>query len=476
MLTDNFNRRIHREIIVRIAKAFWDGDLEDSVDRIPLLMRPKGGPFNRCCVYKDRALIRYRCMAVLGFGVEDEIDDAVPLRDFAVRALERDVVENPVITVIHEACSACVTAHYEVTVGCHGCVARPCQLNCPKKAIDFRAGKAVIDFNACVRCGLCMKVCPYHAIIRVPVPCEESCPVGAISKDESGRERIDYSKCVFCGKCVVSCPFGAVMEKSQIIDVLAAAAGPERLVAMIAPALMGQFKVGVGPIAGALRALGFADVVEVAVGADETSRLEADEFVSRMERGDRFMTSSCCYAYDEVVAKHVPELRDYISLTPTPMSLVAAQVKSRWPDSTAVFVGPCVAKRREAIDDENVDFVLTFEELDALFEAKGIRLDACESEGADGEARWLGRGFPVSGGTTKAIQAMVGERRAMNPALIDGLDAQNIKRLRSFAKSECPGDFIEVMACEGGCVGGPAVVADPRKATRRVADFAGASD
>ena len=184
-------------------------------------------------------------------------------------------------------------------------MARPCMVNCPKQAVDFRDGQAHIDHQKCVNCGICQKNCPFHAIIYVPVPCEESCPVGAITKNESGREEIDYGKCIYCGRCVSSCPFGAVMEKSHMIDVFKAFDGDKKVIAMVAPAIAGQFKAPLDKILGAIARLGFDDVIEVAKGADVTTANEAKEFAHKMAEGQSFMTTSCCPSYTTLVKKHI---------------------------------------------------------------------------------------------------------------------------------------------------------------------------
>lgn len=482
MFCDSDTSRIHRHIITRLTRAFLDGSL-DQLDRLPIEMRPKEGAFSRCCVYKDRAMIKYRCMATLGIGIEEETDELTTLREYAEVALTREKIQDPILTVISEGCSGCVQAHYEITNGCHGCFARPCVHTCPKKAISIKNGKAEIDFDLCIRCGKCQKVCPYHAIIDIPVPCEESCPTGAIRKKtdtptnsepgktiEPPKVTIDFAKCIFCGKCVISCPFGAIMEKSEIVDVLKRLdrRNKDKVVALIAPSIIGQFNATVEALAGALKKIGFAEVAEVAAGADETCATEADEFVRRMEDGQPFMTSSCCFAYDEFVKKSAPELKDKVSETPTPMHLTARKVKDAIPDATTVFIGPCVAKRAEALGDDMVDFVLTFEELAGIFDAFDVDVEKEDESDLMCIGGWRGRGFPVSGGTTEAIKSNVAGRHDMTPVMIDGLDRKNGKLLKTYAKGNCPGNFIEVMACEGGCVAGPGMIQAPEKATRRI--------
>ncbi len=136
------------------------------------------------------------------------------------KSLERTEPEENPLTVLHTACQGCVPSRIYVTDLCQGCVARPCESTCKFGAIKVENGKSVIDPSKCKNCGMCAQVCPYQAIAKIIVPCENACPVGAIAKDEDGHARIDFDKCISCGKCVSSCPFGAVHKKSQIIDIL----------------------------------------------------------------------------------------------------------------------------------------------------------------------------------------------------------------------------------------------------------------
>lgn len=146
---------------------------------------------SRCCIYKDRAILKYRCMASMGFAPEDETDELTSLKEYGERALARSEHAVNKLSVITDACSGCIRSRYLVTDACRGCFAKPCQVNCPKQAITIVNGRSTIDPDKCISCGRCQEVCPYHAVIRVPIPCEEACPVGAISKDESGKEHID---------------------------------------------------------------------------------------------------------------------------------------------------------------------------------------------------------------------------------------------------------------------------------------------
>ena len=217
LIPKNNANQMRTRILVKIVEKFLQGRFADA-DRIPLELRPKGGEVSRCCIYKDRAILKYRCMASMGFAPEDETDELTSLKEYGERALARSEHAVNKLSVITDACSGCIRSRYLVTDACRGCFAKPCQVNCPKQAITIVNGRSTIDPDKCISCGRCQEVCPYHAVIRVPIPCEEACPVGAISKDESGKEHIDPEKCILCGKCLQSCPFGAVVEMSQMVD------------------------------------------------------------------------------------------------------------------------------------------------------------------------------------------------------------------------------------------------------------------
>ncbi|MBN1961510.1 MAG: 4Fe-4S binding protein [Deltaproteobacteria bacterium] len=242
--------------MTRVAELLFSRAAPLAFERIAHELIPRTGNPNRCCIQKDREIIRQRVIAVLGFGLEDteELDQRL-LADYVSVALARKKPDEPILSFINDACQACVKANYYITDVCRNCVAKPCIINCPKNAIEADEQRATIISTKCVNCGICQKVCPYHAIVYVPVPCEESCPAGAIQKNAEGREFIDYDKCIFCGKCIQACPFGAVVEKSQLVEVIVSLLSTKKTVAMIAPAIAGQFDGGIARLAGALKAL-----------------------------------------------------------------------------------------------------------------------------------------------------------------------------------------------------------------------------
>ncbi|MCF7848500.1 MAG: monomeric [FeFe] hydrogenase [Kiritimatiellales bacterium] len=468
MFYDNNANRLRKEILMRVARAHFTKEPADMLDRIPMAMRPKRSEPSRCCIHKDRAVLKYRCMAALGFSVEDETDELKPISAYYAEAARRTKAVAPALTVIDEACSACVTSRYSATNACRGCIARSCESACPKDAIEFRDGQARLNPDKCVNCGLCMKACPYHAIIRIPIPCEEACPVGAITKDEAtGRETIDHDKCTYCGKCLRECPFAAISDLSQMIDVLQALKGG-KAVALVAPSAARQLPGSLPQLVTALKQLGFTHVVEVAEGADETARHESEEWAEKMGAGERFMTTSCCPAYIETVEKHLPGMKPFVSHTPTPMGFSAAKVRRADPESVTVFIGPCIAKRVEAAKNPEVDYVLTFEELGAMLVGARIDVLECTDSPADSFAHREGRGFAASGGVTRAIQATAPAKAALKPLLVDGIDRKMLSQMRVWANKSCSGNFVEVMSCTGGCIAGPGTVGNPNTARKQL--------
>lgn len=466
---------VRQRLLKEMVKLWSENSLIEEIDRLPIKLSPKrSNHFGRCCVHKERAVWRYKSLPLLGLDMTDETDELTPLSEYAKKALERDLssdIKENIMCVIDEACSSCVQTNYEVTNLCRGCVARSCMSNCPKNAIsiDSTTGKAKINHDTCVSCGICRDSCPYHAIVYIPVPCEEACPVKAISKDEYGVEHIDESKCIYCGKCMNSCPFGAIFEISQVFDVLNAIRKGKKVVAMVAPAVLSQFKAAKEHVYGAFKNVGFFDVIEVAQGAMDTVTNEGHELLEKLDEGQAFMTTSCCPAYIELVDKHIPDMKPYVSSTGSPMYYTARIVKEKYPDVEVVFVGPCVAKRKEARRDEKVDYVMTFEEINSVFGGYGIELEQTDPYEMAFTAVKEAHGFAATGGVAGAVKAYLKldtERlKEINALQIANLDKKNIAMLGAYARTgKAPGRFIEVMACEGGCITGPASAVPTREA------------
>ncbi len=461
--------QIKKDILIRIVEAFFSEDFENTVNRIPVEMRPKHFevPY-RCCIHKERAIIRDRIISYLGFAMEKD-DEIKSLKDYAVDSLERNYPEEKPLTVLEDACKGCVPSQIYVTDLCKGCVARPCEHVCQFGAVSVKDGRSQIDGSKCVGCRKCMAACPYNAIVKLAVPCEDACPVGAIAKNEQGLAVINYENCISCGKCVESCPFGAVHEKSQIIDVLKYIKDKNtKVVAMFAPAIAGQFHGNIKQFETAVLKAGFDDVYEVALGADVTTKTEAKEFEERMEKGEPFMTTSCCAGYNELVKKHLCELKPFVSMTKTPLYYTAEIVRKKYPDAKLVFISPCVAKRKEVHDNPNIDYVMNSEELSAIFTGRKIEISECKERVIENTPSKQGRNYAISGGVASAVKHLLKNPEEMKPYIINGLNKDAIKELKTFAKNgSCPDcNIIEVMCCPGGCIGGNATINTPSDAKK----------
>ncbi len=470
---NNAGQAIHlkKEILVRIIKAFLSDDFVEQTRLIPFAMRPKGMevPY-RCCIYKERAIIKDRTIAGLGFPIEED-DETISLATYAKKALERKKISDKNLTVLQVACKGCATNRIHVTDLCQGCVARPCLSSCKHGAISVVNGKSVIDDAKCKKCQMCVNACPYKAIVKISVPCEDSCPVNAIKKDDTGFASIDYDKCINCGRCTSACPFGAVHERSQIIDILKAVKSGKKVAALIAPSVTGQFPGNIYQLKTAIIKAGFTDVFEVAAGADITAHNEAEEFMKRIGKGQKFMTTSCCAGYNQLINKHLEEIKPFVSETKTPLFYTAEQVKKSNPDYITVFISPCVAKRAEGYENKNVDFVMNYEELGALFIAKQIEISELAESKFSAEASKQGRNFGVSGGVAESVKKSLRDETSVKACIVNGLNKENIKQLKRFAeKGECETgcNLVEVMCCEGGCICGNATINNPKTAKEQI--------
>ena len=464
-------QHLKKEILVRLVEAFLSDDFEKNTRLIPYDMRPKGTkvPY-RCCIYKERAILRDRIIAALGFAIEDD-DETVSLYRYAKNALERERPEENPLTVLGAACKACVHQRIHVTDLCQGCVARPCHTACKFGAIEIINGRSVIDSSKCKACKMCIPVCPYNAIVKVAVPCEDSCPVDAIERNADGTTKIDFDKCILCGRCISKCPFGAVLQKNQLIDVLKLLKNKEEVSVLFAPAAVGQLPGSVGQFKTALKKLGFSHVYEVAQGADITIKNEAREFQEKMASGQAFMTTSCCAGYNEFIKKHLPELAPYKSETKTPLFYTAEIAKKEHPNSKVVFISPCVAKKQEAKDNPNVDYVINIATLGAMFIASHIEILNCEEDNGGVQPSKQGRKFPLSGGVAEAVKFCTNSDTC--PTVINGLNKETIRQLKKYVREgKCDnGNFVEVMCCEGGCIGGHGTIADSRTSTKLITDL-----
>lgn len=436
---ENQVQKVKNDVYKKVSEYALEGNLMKKIPSIPEELNVGPNPTMRCCVYHERAVTTERIHMCLG-GSDS----------------------NPnLIEVLSSACDQCTENRYLVTESCRGCIAHRCQQSCPVDAITFINSKAIIDYSKCIECGKCHKACPYNAISDVLRPCIKACPTKAISMDENKKATIDETKCIRCGACVYRCPFGAIQDKSQLVDVIEHLKSKENKVyAIIAPAIATQFDyVSIGQVVTALKKTGFTDVVEVALGADMVAIHEAKEFVHRLNEGHEVMTSSCCPGFVKYIKQEFNMLNDLISDTISPMVATARMIRTIDEHGVIVFIGPCIAKKGEEemfnLEDE-VNHVLTFEEITGLIDAKGLVLSDLESSPLN-NASTYGRGFASTGGVTKAVKEIMDVNYpdlVYETLVCNGID--ECKKALTLAKlGRLKHTFIEGMACVGGCIKGP---------------------
>lgn len=427
------------KVLREVARQAWKDTLYDNLLDIPKLIVPGKTPTMRCCVYKERAILTERVKLAMG-GDKD----------------------NPnVIEVIDIACDECPVGGYEVTDACRGCLAHRCEDVCRFGAISFDSNHvAHIDKSKCKECGACSKVCPYTAIVSRIRPCQNACKIKAISMNEDKAAKIDNDKCIACGACVYQCPFGAIMDKSFMINAIDLIKKSQcgkhyKIYAVVAPSISSQFKYAkLGQVITGLKVLGFHTVVEAALGADMVAQAESKELAEKS-----FLTSSCCPAFVSYIKKSFPELAQYVSHNLSPMATIAKYIKDTDKDAKVIFIGPCTAKKAEVQSESvkpYVDAALTFEELQALFDSRDIDITTLE-EGVLDNASYFGRIFARCGGLSDAVAEGLKEQGLddfeLKPCSCDGIEACRVALMRK-SKNLLDANFIEGMACVGGCIGG----------------------
>lgn len=448
-------QKIKYKVLRAVAEHALNERMEDVYYSVPLEVIPGRKPTMRCCIYKERAIVGERVHTALGGDRGDSV-----------------------IQVIDIACDECPVDRYTVSNACRGCLAHRCMKACPKGAISrTKSGKMEIDPEKCIHCGRCAKACPYEAITENVRPCERACKVGAIKMNDMQKAEINYDKCISCGACVFQCPFGAVVDNSSIVDAIKLLQQADHrgyyTVAIVAPAIASQFKgVKLGQVKQALRNLGFHDVVEAALGADMVAKKESKELA---EKG--FLTSSCCPAFVSYIKKHMPEMAEHISHNLSPMAELGKYIKenSAWPVKT-VFIGPCTAKKEEQKLEHVrpwVDCVLTFEEMVALLDAADCAPEE-QGELPVSDASYFGRIFARSGGLTEAVVESIKEQEIdfePKAAVCSGIEQCKVALLKA-KMGKLAENFIEGMACEGGCVNGAGAISHLPTDRRSVDTFA----
>ena len=450
MLRENDTiEEVKNEVLYHVAKAAFEGNLDQIEATLPYEILPGNKSRFRCCVYKEREIVRERIMLAKNINPAD----GEPCHN--------------TVKIIPAACENCPITRFTVTDNCQKCMGKKCMQACRFGAISMTRDKAYIDPDKCKECGQCYSACPYNAIVDIMRPCRRACPVDAIQAKKDGRVKIDDEKCIRCGSCINACPFGAISDSSRMLEVIDYLKSDRPVYALVAPAAEGQFGVDITmeSIRDAVKKMGFKDMVDVAIGADFVSDSEAKEWAEAYNDGKK-MTTSCCPAFVHLIRRHFPELSDHISTTVSPMAATARLVKAMDKSAVCIFIGPCIAKKSEAGQDqdhpgENADLVLTFEEFHAMLRAKDITLEPCAFE-EEQRGSIHAKNFSNSGGVTKAVkQALMeqGVHTGVNVRQCNGA-SECRKALMLLKVGKLPEDFIEGMSCEGGCVAGPGNIQD----------------
>ncbi|KXL52785.1 iron hydrogenase 1 [Anaerotignum neopropionicum] len=432
-------------VIKEVAQRFFHGTLDKSINsyrEIAEAIIPGPKAMFRCCIYKERHIIEERVHLVLE-----------PTKD------------NRIINVLSSACDECPIDRFVVTEACRGCLGHKCQEVCPRNAITIVNHRSYINQALCIECGRCKQVCPFNAISEVKRPCIRSCPVGAVQINEEKKAFIDHEKCITCGACVYQCPFGAIVDKSFVLNILDLIQNSwnntsYHVYAIVAPAIASQFpEVKMGQVFAAIKDLGFYDVIEAAIGGDMVAVQETKEFAETIdEKG--WKTTSCCPAFVDYIQRNYPQFMDHVSTTVSPMIALARAIHKKDKKAKIVFIGPCIAKKDEIKHEDlvgAVDFVLTFEELKAMFDAKELNLEELEERSA-GAPSGFGRIFGRTGGVAESVikvAQMEGIEKEIKPIYCNGID-ECIKNMKLASFGKLNANFLEGMACKNGCTGGAA--------------------
>ncbi|WP_033164074.1 4Fe-4S dicluster domain-containing protein [Clostridium sp. KNHs205] len=448
---DNNIDAIKQEVLYQVAKLSFEGKLDEKKDALPFELIPGPQANFRCCIYKEREIIRQRIRLAEGKSPSAGKDN------------------KNIVQVINSACEGCPITRFVVTDNCQKCVGKRCQAACNFGAISMLRDRAYIDPSKCKECTKCSQACPYNAIADLMRPCKKSCPVDAITMDENNIVVINEERCIDCGSCIKNCPFGAISDRSFMTDVIdLLLQSPRPVYAMLAPAWEGQFGADItfASMVEAIKGLGFAGLYEVALGADFVAASESEEWAEGYREGKK-MTTSCCPAFVKMIRRHYPQLVENMSTTVSPMTATARLIKALYPDAVCVFIGPCIAKKGEVLDTvalQGADYALTLDELYAMFRAKEVKPEAAADTLQQGSI--YGKKFCIAGGVTASVLQSLKEKQENTDITVKQCNgAVECKKALTLLKAgKLPEDFLEGMVCEGGCQNGPGSVLTGRVA------------
>lgn len=446
-------RQFKFDVMREVSKRAFEGRLnEDTMDEIANLLIPTNKAEFRCCIYKEKEVIRQRTRMAMGKA-------PVPIEH-----------DNPkqIVRVIEAACDGCSIHKIQVTDNCRKCMAKSCVASCKFDAMKMGPDHAFIDYDKCKECGACANACPFNAIVVTQRPCKKSCPVDAISYDENDLAKIDENKCINCGACQAKCPFGAIEDMSWMVPVIEEIKQKTPMYAIFAPAIQGQFEEATLPqIKQCIRELGFEEAYEAAIGADAVAWYEKEDAKKHVGEGVK-ITTSCCPAFVNMAKLHFPTVYEKnVSKMVSPMVAVGRYLKHHHPNHKLVFIGPCVAKKQE-VQESCIDYCLTFEEFAAMLVSRNIAPEAVVAKEGD-IASAYGRNFAIGGGVSKAVCKALSENndQPITAEYADGSEACK-KALLLMKVGRFNADILEGMACTGGCVAGPATIENPPKTKMRM--------
>ena len=295
--------------------------------------------------------------------------------------------------------------------------------------------------------------------------CEGKCLFDALYRDEKGNVEINKDLCVGCAACIDSCQAKKLTASRDILPALAAVHDAKAPVyAMIAPAFISQFSKDVTPgkLRTAFKQLGFAGMVEVALFADILTLKEALEFNKNIVKETDFqLTSCCCPMWIAMIRKVYHELMPHVPGAVSPMVACGRAIKSLHPEALTVFIGPCIAKKAEAREPDvsaSTDFVLTFQEMQDVFEFAKLNLAGLPEDERDHSSR-AGRIYARSGGVSEAVQRTSKRLSPDRKITVRAHQADGVPACKAMINDLLAGkidaNFLEGMGCVGGCVGGP---------------------
>lgn len=453
----NDSRQFKFDVLVALCRAAIKGEVnEDEIQAYAHNLVSLNSPRLRCCVYKEREVLRQRVRLAMGKNASETVEHK----------------PTQIVQVIDAACDGCTIKKIRVTDNCRKCMAKSCMAACHFGAIHMGTYQSEIDYAKCKECGACARACPYNAIVVTERPCYAHCPVQAIKWDENNLCVIDEDKCINCGQCENACPFGAIEDTSMVLPVMNDIREGKEVIAIVAPSIQGQFEeTNLAQIMKAVKMIGFVDCIEVAAGADAVANTEYRELKEHKEAGIP-ITTSCCPAFVNMLKIHFPQQYEKNkSHTLSPMLALAKRLRVDYPDRKIAFIGPCIAKKSEVMASDLCDYAITFEELAAMFISKGISPAMVEVDDLEVYASNYGRNFAHSGGVAAAVMQAAkeaGDTEKYNAVIANG-GFECKKQLLMMKVGRFQGDILEGMNCEGGCIAGPACVTDATTVKGRMA-------